>query len=70
MFKNDRKMTFRRFLTADYARDYVYVDEPREDKLDRAAAFIRDADYTEVETMPKKSLKYCRSNSLPMNLSA
>jgi len=45
MSENDRKMTFRRFLTADYARDYVHVDEPREDKLDRAAAFIREADY-------------------------
>ena len=32
--------------------------------------FCLYADYTEVETMPKKSLKYCRSNSLPMNLSA
>ena len=28
------------------------------------------ADYTEVETMPKKSLKYSKSNGFPLKLSA
>ena len=44
-YPNRRKMTFQRFLSADYARDYVYVDEPYEKKLARAAEYIRGADY-------------------------
>lgn len=38
-------MTFQRFLSADYARDYVYVDEPYEKQISRAAEYIRDAEY-------------------------
>ncbi len=49
MFSNkysaNQKMTFRRFLSADYARDYIYVDEPYEEQIARAAAYIREADY-------------------------
>ncbi len=39
------KMTFQRFLSAEYARDYVYVDEPYEEQIERAAAYIREAEY-------------------------
>ena len=40
-----KNMTFQRFLSADYARDYVYSDEPYEEQIARAAAYIREADY-------------------------
>ena len=39
------KLTFRDFLSADYARDYVFRDAPFEEQIDRAAGYIRDADY-------------------------
>lgn len=49
MFDNVRvsrkKMTFERFLSADYARDYIYQDEPYEDQIARAVEYIREADY-------------------------
>ena len=34
------------------------------------AGLVVYADYTEVETMPKKSLKYSKSNGFPLKLSA
>lgn len=40
-----KKMTFQRFLSADYARDYIYLDEPYKEQIARAADFIRAADY-------------------------
>ena len=40
-----KKMTFRSFLSADYARDYVYIDEPYEEQIARAAAYLRAAEY-------------------------
>lgn len=39
------RMTFQRFLSADYARDYIWLDEPYEQQLDRAAEYIREAEY-------------------------
>ena len=48
----------------------IMLNELDKELETRGLRFTRYADYTEVETMPKKSLKYCRSNSLPMNLSA
>lgn len=39
------KMTFERFLSADYARDYIWQEEPYEEQIARAAEYIRDADY-------------------------
>ena len=39
------RMTFERFLSADYARDYIYPDEPYEAQIARAADYIKDADY-------------------------
>ena len=40
-----KKMTFERFLSADYARDYIWQEEPYAGQIARAAAYIRDADY-------------------------
>lgn len=44
-YSANQRMTFRRFLSADYARDYIYVDEPYEEQIARAASYIREADY-------------------------
>ena len=38
-------MTFERFLSAEYARDYVFQDEPYEEQIARAVKYIRDAYY-------------------------
>lgn len=40
-----KKMTFERFLSADYARDYIWQEEPYEEQIARAVEYIRDADY-------------------------
>lgn len=40
-----KEMPFRRFLSADYARDYIYADDPYEEQIVRAASYIRDADH-------------------------
>lgn len=40
-----KKMTFERFLSAEYARDYIWQEEPYEEQIARAAEYIRDADY-------------------------
>ena len=39
-----KKMTFRRFLSADYARDYIFQDEPYTDQISRAVSYIAEAD--------------------------
>ena len=41
----------------------------RQSKL-KECHIIRYADYTEIQTMPKKFLKYCKSNGLLLDLSA
>jgi len=40
-----KKMTFERFLSAEYARDYIWQEEPYEEQIARAVEYIRDADY-------------------------
>lgn len=40
-----KKMSFERFLSAEYARDYVHQREPYEEQIRSAAAMIRQADY-------------------------
>ena len=40
-----KKMSFARFLSADYAGDYVRQETPYREQIARAAALIREADY-------------------------
>lgn len=42
---NNKKMSFSRFLSADYARDYIFQDIPYDEQIERAARILRDADY-------------------------
>ncbi|MBQ9664735.1 MAG: Sir2 silent information regulator family NAD-dependent deacetylase [Oscillospiraceae bacterium] len=41
---NKKKITFERFLTGEYARDYITQDTPYEEQVRRAAEKIREAD--------------------------
>ena len=44
--RNTRKETgFADFLSADYARDYITQDLPYEKQIERAAGFLREADF-------------------------
>ncbi len=44
--RSTRKKTgFTAFLSADYAKEYITQDLPYKEQIDRAAAFLREADY-------------------------
>ena len=44
--RSTRKKTgFAAFLSADYAKEYITQDLPYKEQIDRAAAFLREADY-------------------------
>ena len=40
-----KRTSFQRFLSAEYARDYINQDRPYAEQIDRAAQAIREADY-------------------------
>ena len=40
-----KKMSFERFLTCEYARDYIDQNTPYTDQIEKAARAIRKADY-------------------------